>query len=394
MSTTTAPMPPARPLIPLPGGHTTRGILWQAALLLAVVLVGWSLYNNMIANMAARGLQFGFGFLDRSAGIPIGESAIPYTPADTYARALLVGLLNTLRVAIIGIALCTVLGVALGLARLSSNPLLRSLTGGYIEVIRNTPLVLQLVFWHSIILQLPSVRQALSPLPGVFLSQRGLKVPALLADPQLYAFLLAAVAGAILWYALLRREQARQAATGERRSTLLPGLGALLGLPVLSALLAGAPTVEWPELAGFNFEGGLALSPEFFALLVGLVVYTSAFVAEIVRSGIQAVHKGQWEAARALGLPGGRIMRLVILPQALRVIIPPMTSQYLNLTKNSSLAVVIGYPDLVSVANTSINQTGQAVEVISIFMAVYLVISLVTSALMNAYNRAVALKER
>ncbi len=395
MSTTTARgMPAAKPLIPLPSAHTTRGLLWQAALVAAVVLLGWWLYNNMLANMAARGLQFGFGFLDRSAGIPIGEAVIPYEPADTYRRALLVGLLNTLRVAVVGIALCTVLGIALGIARLSSNPLLRGLVGGYIEVIRNTPLVLQLVFWHAIILQLPSVRAAISPLPGVFLSQRGLKLPVFLADGALLAVFAALVAGAVVWLALLRRERARQLATGERRSTVLPGLAALLGLPALSMLIAGLPTWNWPELTGFNFEGGVTLSPEFFALLVGLVVYTSAFIAEIVRAGIQSVHKGQWEAARALGLPPGRIMRLVILPQALRVIIPPLTSQYLNLTKNSSLAVVIGYPDLVSVANTSINQTGQAVEVITIFMAVYLIISLVTSALMNMYNRAVALKER
>jgi general L-amino acid transport system permease protein len=394
MSTTTAPMPAAKPLIPLPSGTTTRGLLWQAALAIAVILIGWSLYNNMIANMTARGLQFGFGFLDRAAGIPIGEAVIPYTPADTYRRALTVGLMNTLRVAVVGIALCTILGILLGLARLSSNPLLRSLTGGYIEIIRNTPLVLQLVFWHAIILQLPSVRQALNPLPGLFLSQRGMKVPALVAEPALWAALIALAAGILGWVLLVRRERARQVATGERQSTLAPGIGLVIGLPLLAGLAYGAPKVEWPELAGFNFEGGLTLSPEFFALLVGLVIYTSAFIAEIVRAGIQSVHKGQWEAARALGLPGGRIMRLVILPQALRVIIPPLTSQYLNLTKNSSLAVVIGYPDLVSVANTSINQTGQAVEVISIFMAVYLIISLATSAAMNAYNRAVALKER
>jgi len=394
MSTTSIPMPSAKPLIPLPSGHDLKGILWQALLVIAVILLGWSLYNNMLANMAARGLQFGFGFLDRSAGIPIGEAMIPYTPADTYQRALTVGLLNTLRVAVVGIAIATILGIALGIARLSNNPLLRSLVGGYIEVIRNTPLVLQLVFWHAIILQLPSVRQAINPLPGLYLSQRGLKIPSLVPDQALTAFLLALAAAIIGWVLLVRRERARQFATGERRSTLLPGFAMLVALPLGAALAVGAPTVDWPELAGFNFQGGLTLSPEFFALLIGLVVYTSAFIAEIVRAGIQSVHKGQWEAARALGLPGGRIMRLVILPQALRVIIPPLTSQYLNLTKNSSLAVVIGYPDLVSVANTSINQTGQAVEVITIFMAVYLLISLVTSLLMNMYNRAVALKER
>ena len=395
----TAPAPGARSAARaaapfLPRSLSLRGILLQGLLLVLVVWLGWWLAGNAERNMAARGLSFGFGFLDRSAGIPIGESLIPYTPADTYARALTVGFLNTLRVAIAGIMLCTVFGVALGLARLSSNPLLRALTGGYIEVIRNTPLVLQLVFWHALILQMPSVRQALNPLPGVYLSQRGMKIPGLLAEPALYAMLAALLAGAVGWWLMLRRERARQAATGQRRATLLPGLGLVAGLPVLAVLAYGAPRIQWPELAGFNFEGGLALSPEFFALLVGLVVYTSAFVAEIVRSGIQAVHKGQSEAAQALGLTSGQRMRLVILPQALRVIIPPMTSQFLNLTKNSSLAVVIGYPDLVSISNTAINQTGQAIEVISIFMAVYLALSLVTSLLMNIYNRAVALKER
>ena len=378
----------------LPRGASLRGIFWQILLLVLVVALGWWLFGTAERTMAARGLSFGFGFLERSAGIPIGEHMIPYTPADTYARALTVGLINTLRVALVGMVLCTIIGVTLGLARLSSNPLLRALTGGYIEVIRNTPLVLQLVFWHALLLQMPSVRQALNPLPGVFLSQRGVKIPGLVADPALYWMLGALLAGAIGWWMLLRRERARQIATGDRRPTVLPGLGLLLGLPALSILAIGAPRGEWPELAGFNFEGGLALSPEFFALLVGLVVYTSAFVAEIVRSGIQSVSKGQSEAAQALGLSPGQKMRLVILPQALRVIIPPMTSQFLNLTKNSSLAVVIGYPDLVSISNTSINQTGQAIEVIAIFMAVYLALSLVTSLLMNAYNRSVALKER
>ena len=395
MSSTTSPAaPPARGLFPLPGGTTQRGLMIQAALLFGVIALGWWLWSNAQTNMAARGLQFGFGFLERSAGIPIGEAMIAYTPSDSYQRALTVGLLNTLRVAIVGCLLCTVLGVLLGLARLSTNPLLRGLTGGYIELIRNTPLVLQLVFWHAVMLQMPSVRQALNPLPGVLLSQRGLKIPALLAEPALWTFLFAILAGLVGWYALLKRERARQIATGDRRPTVLPGLAMLLGFPALALAAGFVPTVEWPVMAGFNFEGGLALSPEFFALLVGLVIYTSAFVAEIVRSGIQSVHRGQWEAARALGLPGGRIMRLVILPQALRVIIPPMTSQYLNLTKNSSLAVVIGYPDLVSVANTSINQTGQAIEVITIFMAVYLALSLATSGLMNWYNARVALKER
>jgi general L-amino acid transport system permease protein len=378
----------------LSGKLLSRGVLIQAALLAAVVWLGWSIVDNAQTNMAARGLQFGFGFLDRSAGIPIGEAMIAYTPANSYARALTVGLLNTLRVAIIGCILCTILGVLLGIARLSSNPLLRGLVGAYVEVVRNTPLVLQLVFWHALVLQLPSVRQALNPLPGVFLSQRGMKLPALLVDDAFWAVAAVLAVGLAGWLMLLRRERARQAATGERRSTLLAGLVLTVAAPAGTALALGGIGVEWPELRGFNFQGGLSMSPEFVALLTGLTVYTSAFVAEIVRGGIQSVHRGQWEAARALGLAPGRIMRLVILPQALRVIIPPQTSQYLNLTKNSSLAVVIGYPDLVSISNTSINQTGQAVEVITIFMAVYLIISLLTSAGMNAYNRAVALRER
>jgi general L-amino acid transport system permease protein len=384
-----------RPALPaLPGSLLSRGVLIQAGLLAFVVWLGWSIVGNAQTNMAARGLQFGFGFLDRSAGIPIGEAMVAYTPANSYARALFVGLLNTLRVAVIGCILCTILGVVLGIARLSSNPLLRGLVGAYIEVIRNTPLVLQLVFWQALMLQLPSVRQALNPLPGVFLSQRGMKIPALVVDATFWTVAAVLAAGIVGWLMLLGRERARQAATGERRSTLLAGLVLVVAAPAAAAAAFGGLTVEWPELRGFNFQGGLTMSPEFVALLVGLTLYTAAFVAEIVRAGIQSVAKGQWEAARALGLPPGRIMRLVILPQALRVIIPPQTSQYLNLTKNSSLAVVIGYPDLVSIANTTINQTGQAVEVIAIFMAVYLIISLLTSAGMNAYNRAVALKER
>ena len=378
----------------LPTGLTWRGIFWQALLLAVVLGTGWWLVDNAQRNMAARGLQFGFGFLGRTAGIPIGESIINYTPQDNYARALAVGITNTLRVAVVGIALATILGVFLGLSRLSANPLLRGLTGTYIEVIRNTPLVLQLVFWQALILQLPSVRQALNPLPGLFLSQRGVRMPAFLAEPALGWFVAAIAVAGLCWWLLLRRERVRQMATGERRPTTLPGLALMVALPAAAIMLAGAPVVEWPELTGFNFEGGLSLSPEFFALLIGLVLYTAAFIAEIVRSGIEAVARGQWEAARALGLAPGTIMRLVILPQAMRVIIPPLTSQYLNLTKNSSLALVIGYPDLVSVANTSINQTGQAIEVIALFMAVYLIISLATSLAMNFYNNAVALKER
>jgi general L-amino acid transport system permease protein len=388
---TQLPAPARRPALP---AIATRGVLIQAALLAAVVLIGWWLIGNLNRNMASRGMELGLGFLSRPAGIPIGESVIPYEPGNTYARALTVGLLNTLKVSLLAIVLCTFLGVAMGLMRLSTNPLLSGLVGSIGGVIRNTPLVLQLVFWHAIILQLPPVRQAIEALPGVFLSQRGVKLPAPVADAALWWVLAAFALGALGWWLLLRRERARQAATGERRATLLPGLGMMVGLPAIAIALGQRPEISWPELTGFNFEGGATLSPEFFAVLVALTVYTAAFVAEIVRAGILSVQKGQWEAARSLGLPAGRIMRLVILPQALRVIIPPLTSQYLSLTKNSSLALVIGFPDLVSVSNTTINQTGQAIEVIMIFMAVYLLLSLLTSVIMNAYNRAIALKER
>jgi general L-amino acid transport system permease protein len=375
--------------------RTARAIAFQAALLFVVVAAAIFFFSNVQTNMAARGLTLGFGFLDRSAGIPIGEYLIPYTPSNSYARALTVGLLNTLRVAVIGCLLVTLLGVFLGILRLSENPLLSGLVGVYIEIVRNTPVVLQLVFWLVVFQQLPSVREALNPLPGVYLSQRGLKIPVLeWNDAAIFALAGLAVAIAMIGWTV-RRARAHQMQTGEYRRVWPICLGYLVLLPLAAAQLTGDRLIlSVPELQGFNFAGGAELSPEFAALLTGLVIYTAAFVAEIVRSGIQSVGKGQWEASRALGLSNGRIMRLVILPQALRVIVPPLTSQYLNLTKNSSLAIVIGYQDLFSVSNTSINQTGQAIEVIFIMMTVYLVLSLLTAAGMNIYNARVALKER
>jgi len=375
--------------------RTARALALQALLLVAVVAVGAFFFSNVQTNMAARGLTLGFGFLDRSAGIPIGEYLIPYTPSSNYARALTVGLLNTLRVAVFGCLLMTVLGVFLGVMRLSENPLLSGLVGVYIELVRNTPVVLQLVFWLVVFQQLPNVREALNPLPGVFLSQRGLMIPVLQWNDGAAGALLGLVAaiGACAW--TVRRARAHQMATGDIKRIWPICVGYLVLLPLaLSQAAGGGLALSVPELQGFNFAGGAELSPEFAALLTGLVVYTAAFVAEIVRSGIQSVGKGQWEASRALGLSNARIMRLVILPQALRVIVPPLTSQYLNLTKNSSLAIVIGYQDLFSVSNTSINQTGQAIEVIFIMMTVYLLLSLATAAGMNLYNARVALKER
>jgi general L-amino acid transport system permease protein len=306
-------------------------LLAQAALAAALALLAWYFVSNTVANLEARRIASGFAFLWREAGFEIGETAgFAYSAADSYLRALAVGLANTFRVALVGIVLATALGALLGLARLSPNWLLAKLAAAYVEAIRNVPLLVQLFFWYAVISEnLPGAAAALNPLPGVFLSNRGIFFP-------------------------------------------LPG--------------------DVPVLSGFNFTGGAALSPEFAALLAGLVTYTAAFIAEIVRAGILSVNRGQIEAAYSLGLVRRAATRFVVLPQALRLIVPPLTSQYLNLTKNSSLAVAIGYPDLVSIANTTMNQTGQAIEGIAIIMGVYLTISLSISAFMNWYNRRVALR--
>jgi general L-amino acid transport system permease protein len=372
-----------------------RGLALQTLLLAVILVVGWLAYRNMLANMQARGLVFGWEYLERQSNFAIGESLMPYGPTDTYGRALLVGFLNTIRVAVIGISLCTVLGIALGVMRLSTNPLLARLTSGYVEVVRNTPLLLQLFFWYAIINSLPGPRQAVTVLPGTYLSNRGFKVPWFEYSAGAMNVLWALIAGVVASVIVARLLKRRQEATGQRTPVWPFAIGLTVGLPLIVSALLGFPlTLSVPELQGFNFKGGVTLSPEFAALLIGLTLYTAAFVAEIVRGGIQSVTTGQWEASRALGLPAGRIMRLVILPQALRVIIPPLTSQYLNLTKNSSLAVAIGYPELVHVSNTAMNQTGRAVEAILIFAVVYLTLSLATSGFMNWYNARVALRER
>jgi general L-amino acid transport system permease protein len=302
-----------------------RRLAVQALAAALVLAAAAYLVFNTLANLEARRIASGFAFLWREAGFEIGESALfSYSAADSYARALAVGLANTFKVSLLGIVVATFLGTAIGLSRLSASPVLKGAAGAYVEFIRNVPLLVQLFFWYALITEaLPSPRDALSPLPGVFLSNRGLFFPA------------------------------------------FSGL---------------------PELQGFNFVGGAALSPEFAALLIGLSVYTAAFIAEIVRAGVSAVPRGQWEAARAVGLRHRHVLRHVVAPQALRVVVPPLTSQYLNLTKNSSLAVAIGYPDLVSIANSTINQTGQAIEGVAIIMAVYLGISLAIAALMNWHN--------
>lgn len=372
-----------------------RSLLYQAAVLLGVILlIGW-FANNAVTNLARAGIAGGFGFLTREAGFGIGENLIEYSPANTYGRALVVGFLNTVKVAFVGCILTTILGTFLGILRLSTNPLLARLISGYVELIRNIPLLLQLFFWYALVISLPQPRQALHPVDGVFLSNRGIKVPGLVLDDAHWWVAGAFVIGAIGTYFFHRWAKVRQAQTGERASTLPPAVGLLIAFPVLVGLVVGAPfELDVPELKGFNFSGGLTLSPEFAALLIGLTVYTAAFVAEIVRAGILSVNKGQWEAAEALGIRRPRILRLIVLPQALRIIIPPMTSTYLNYAKNSSLAIAIGYPDLVSVANTTMNQTGQPIEAIAIFMSVYLTLSLLISAFMNWYNKRISLRER
>lgn len=369
----------------------TRRQALQAGVLAIVLTIVFVLWSNASANIARRGLEIGFGFVRHTANFAIGETVIPYAPADTYGWALLAGLANTIQVAVIGCLLTTVMGTVLGVMRSSPNPLLSRLVGIYVEVGRNIPLLLQLFFWYSLCTRLSGPRQALSPLPGIFLSNRGLRLPSLLANDglALAAVGLAMAVGVIL--VLVRHAGHRQSVSGTRPKVMGWCLSALILLPLLLSWFAhDRPTVDWPRLQGFNFVGGSELSPEFVALLTGLTFYTTAFATEIIRGGIAGVSTGQSEAARALGLSKGRILRLVVLPQALRGIIPPLTSQYINLTKNSSLAVAIGFPDLFSISNTVINQTGQALEVILIFVLCYLSMNLSISLAMNRLNGVVA----
>ena len=374
-----------------------RGWVFQIVVVGLVAALAWYLIGNTLDNLNRQKIASGFDYLGREAGFEIGDTMISYSPASTYARAIWVGILNTLRVAVLGIILSTILGTLVGIGRLSPNWLLSKICEWYVEAFRNVPLLLWLFLFYKLIVEaFPGPRQAISAFwNSVFLSNRGLYFPVPVADPihkWMGVGLLAGIIGAI---ALHRRAKKRQEATGQPFPSISAGVVVVIGTPALVWFAGGAPTtMSWPALKGFNFEGGTVIQPEFTALLVGLVLYTSAFVAEIVRSGILALHKGQSEAAAALGLSRGQSMRLVLLPQALRVIVPPMTSQYLNITKNSSLAIAIGYPDLVASINVTINQTGQAIENILLIMAAYLSVSLSISAFMNWYNRRIALTER
>ena len=374
-----------------------RQIIYQAVLVALLLALFYTLIHNTAVNLRKQNIASGFGFIDRTAGFDVSQSLIAYNSSMTYGRAFLVGLLNTLLVAGFGIVAATILGFVIGIARLSRNWLIARLAAVYVEVIRNVPLLLQLFFWYFAVLKaLPPPRQSLSVPGGGFLNVRGLYLPVPIPEPgfEIVAFtLLVGIAAAAAVYAWARR---RQTLTGQQFPVFWTALSLIVAMPLVVHVLLGSPLVfEYPELKGFNFQGGMVLQPEFLALFLGLSIYTASFIAEIVRAGIQGVSKGQKEAALAIGLTQGQSLRLVVIPQAMRIIIPPLTSQFLNLTKNSSLAVAIGYPDLVSVwSGTVLNQTGQAVEVILVTMCVFLAISLVTSAFMNCFNRRMALVER
>ena len=366
-----------------------NGFAFQLLFVAAVLWVGFEIVANVRANLQSQRITSGFGFLDNNAGFDVSQALIPYTGSDTYTRVFLVGLLNTLMVSAIGIFFATIIGFVVALGRLSPNWLLSRISGGYVELIRNLPLLFQILFWYRAVLAtLPNPRQGYSLLDSVYLSNRGLVIPKPVANAGLEPFALAVLI-AIVAALALRHYARKQLFESGRLIKIWPYVaGLLIGLPLLAALLFGKPvTFEFPELKGFNFSGGSRVIPEFVALALALSTYTAAFIAEIVRAGILSVHKGQMEAGASLGLARGSTLRLIVVPQALRVILPPLTNQYLNLTKNSSLAVAIGYPDLVSVfAGTALSQTGQAIEILTITMGVYLLISLITSAIMSFYG--------
>ncbi|MDB5565349.1 MAG: amino acid transporter permease [Tardiphaga sp.] len=365
------------------------GFALQILFVAALAWIGYEIVANARANLAAQRIASGFGFLSNTAGFGVSQSLIPYSESDTYTRVFFVGLVNTLVVSVIGIFFATLIGFLVGLGRLSPNWLLARIAGGYVELVRNLPLLFQILFWYlAVLAALPNPRQSISLFGSFFLSNRGFGIPKPVGTVGFEPFAIA-VAVAIVGALLLRGYARRQLFQSGRLIKIWPYvLGMLIGLPLLATLIFGKPvTFEYPELKGFNFSGGSRIIPEFVALTLALSTYTAAFIAEIVRAGVQSVHKGQMEAGASLGLTRGNTLRLIVVPQALRVILPPLTNQYLNLTKNSSLAVAIGYPDLFSVfAGTTLSQTGQAIEIIAITMGVYLVISLVTSAIMSFYG--------
>lgn len=379
------------------GNPTVRAWIYQLIAVVAVLSVVGYLVHNTIINLANRGITSGFGFLERTAGFGIVQHLIEYTEGDTYARVFMVGLTNTLLVSALCIVFASIIGFVVGLARLSDNWLLRKLSNIYIETFRNIPPLLQIFFWYFAVLRnLPGPRQALNAFDLAYVSNRGLYVPWPTYAPGSWPFVIALLLALAVSYGLFRFNRTHQLKTGQLRRTWPAAVGMLILFPLL-AYMGFGPATHWdvPQLRGFNFRGGSVMIPELAALTLALSIYTSSFIAEVIRSGIQSVPHGQHEAARSLGLPNPVTLRQVIIPQAMRVIIPPLTSQYLNIVKNSSLAAAIGYPDMVSLfAGSVLNQTGQAIETIAITMGVYLIISLLISLLMNVYNRKIALVER
>ncbi len=366
-----------------------NGFAFQILFVVALVWIVFEIIANARTNLATQRITSGFGFLDQTAGFDVNQTLIAYSGSSSYFRVFLVGLLNTLMVSVIGIFFATIIGFTVALGRLSPNWLLARIAGGYVELVRNLPPLFQILFWYKAVLAtLPNPRQSYDLFGSAFLSNRGLVIPDPVANSGMVPFALALLI-AIIASLIVRRYARKQLFESGRLIRIWPWvLGLLVGLPLLSALLFGKPvTFDFPVLKGFNFSGGTRIIPEFVALTLALSTYTAAFIAEIVRAGILSVHTGQMEAGASLGLSRGSTLRLIVVPQAMRVILPPLTNQYLNLTKNSSLAVAIGYPDLVSVfAGTTLSQTGQAIEIISITMGVYLLISLITSAIMSFYG--------
>ncbi|WP_439925331.1 amino acid ABC transporter permease [Nitrobacter sp. JJSN] len=365
------------------------GLALQVLFVAALAWISYEIVANAQGNLETQHVASGFGFMSQTAGFGVSQTLIPYSETDSYTRVFLVGLLNTLLVAVVGIVFATIIGFMVALGRLSPNWLISRISGGYVELVRNLPLLFQILFWYLAVLgTLPSPRQSISIFDSVFLSNRGLIVPKPIGQEGLVALTVAIVA-AIIGCLLLRSYSRRALFQSGRVVVVWPYVsGLLIGVPLVAMLIFGAPfTFEMPVLKGFNFAGGARVTPEFVALAVALSTYTAAFIAEVVRAGILSIHKGQMEAGASLGLSRGSTLRLIVVPQAMRVILPPLTNQYLNLTKNSSLAVGIGYPDLFSVfAGTTLSQTGQAIEIIAITMGVYLLISLVTSAIMSLYG--------
>lgn len=373
-----------------------RSIFFQIVTIIIFVAVVWFIANNVATNLARSNTASGYGFLNSRAGFDIGDTLIAYSSDSTYGRALVVGFLNTLVVAITGIITATIIGFIVGVGRLSNNWLIAKICTVYVEVFRNIPPLLVIFFWYTGVLRLlPNVRDSYDLPFGIFLNNRGLSIPKPVWGEGSLIFAISIPVAIIAVVVLSKWATKRQMKTGQTFPIFRAGLGILVGLPLLAFLVAGAPlTFDVPVAGGFNIRGGSTVLPEFFALYLALSFYTAAFIAETIRSGIRGVPKGQTEASTALGMKSSKTTRLIVVPQAMRIIIPPLTSQYLNLTKNSSLGVAIGYPDLVSTGGTTLNQTGQAVEVVSIWMIVYLSISIITSLFMNWFNAKMALVER